>query len=158
MQLDKILQLRIMQTFKWSLKQQDESFLTAQFLFYVFSASYRSYRNLKGGRILLNITQDIPSRLFNSKSKTVIETISVEVNSSKRKWFLNCFYNSNKSRILNHLKCLNRIMDMFSKNYDKIIFLGELNTCINDNAMMSFCSLNYLTNLIDQPTCYKNPD
>ena len=49
-------------------------------------------------------------------------------------------------------------MDMFSKNYDKIIFLRELNTCINDNAMMSFCSLNYLTSLIDQPTCYKNPD
>ena len=120
MQLDKILQLKIMQTFKWSLKQQDESFLTAQFLLYVFSASYRIYRNLKGGRILLYIMQDIPSRLFNSKSKTVTETISVEVNSSKRKCFLNCFYNPNKNRILNHLECLNRVMDMFSKTYNKI--------------------------------------
>ena len=39
-----------------------------------------------------------------------------------------------------------------------VIFLGDFNTCINDNAMKSFCSLNDLTRLIDQPTCYKNPD
>ena len=48
-------------------------------------------------------------------------------------------------------------MDEFSKNYDNVIFLGDFKTCINDNAMKSFCSLNDLTSLIDQPTCYKNP-
>ena len=49
-------------------------------------------------------------------------------------------------------------MDEFSKNYDNIIFFGDFNTCINDNAMTSFCSLNDPTSLIDQPTCYRNPD
>ena len=49
-------------------------------------------------------------------------------------------------------------MDEFSKNYDNVIFLGDFNTCTNDNAMNSFCFLNDLTSLIDQPTCYKNPD
>ena len=58
--------------------------------------------------------------------------------------------------ISNHLECLNRIMDEFSTNYDNIIFLGGFNTCINNNVMTSFCSLNNLTSLIDQPTCYKN--
>ena len=48
-------------------------------------------------------------------------------------------------------------MDEFSRNYDIVIFLGDFNTCIDDNAMKSFCSLNNLTSLIDQPTCYKNP-
>ena len=67
-------------------------------------------------------------------------------------------YNPNKSLISNHLECLNRIMDEFSKNYDNVIFLDDFNTCINDNAMKSFRSLNDLTSLIDQPTCYKNPD
>ena len=42
------------------------------------------------------------------------------------------FYNLNKNYNL-------------SKNYD------------NDNAMTSFCSLNNLTSLMDQPTCYNNP-
>ena len=39
-----------------------------------------------------------------------------------------------------------------------IIFLGDFNTCINDNTMTSFCSLNDLRNLTDQPACCKNPD
>ena len=49
-------------------------------------------------------------------------------------------------------------MDEFSKTYHNATLLGDFNTCINDNAMKSFCSLNDLTSLIDQPTCYKNPD
>ena len=49
-------------------------------------------------------------------------------------------------------------MGEFNKNYDNVIFLGDFNTCINGNAMASFCTLNDLTSLIDQPTCYKNPD
>ena len=136
----------------------DDSFTTAQFLLHGFSAPYRLDRNSKGGGILLYIREDIPSRLLNSKFKTGIETISVEINLRKRKWFLNCSYNPNKNLISNHLECLNRIMDEFSKNYDNVIFLGDFNTCINDNAMKSFSSLNDLTSLIDQPTCYKNPD
>ena len=69
-------------------------------------------------------------------------------------------YNPNKNEcylLSNHLECLNRIMDALSKNYGNVIFLGDFNTCINDNAMKSFCSLNDLTSFIDQPTCYKNP-
>ena len=49
-------------------------------------------------------------------------------------------------------------MDEFSKNYGNLIFLGDLNKCINDNELTSFCSLNNLTSLIDKATCYKNPD
>ena len=48
--------------------------------------------------------------------------------------------------------------DKFSKKYDSAIFLGDFNTCIFDNAMTSFFSLNDLASLIDQPTCYKNPE
>ena len=122
----------------------DDSFPTAQFLLHGFSTRYRLHRNSKSGRILLYIREDIPSRLRNSKFKTGIENISVEINLRKRKWFLNCSFN--------------RTTDEFSKKYDNVIFLGDFNTYINDNAMKSFCSLNDLTSMIDQPTCYKNPD
>ena len=50
-----------------------------------------------------------------------------------------------------------RIMDEFSKNKDNFIFLRVFNTW-NDNAITFFCSLNGLTSLLDQPTCYKNPN
>ena len=72
---------------------------------------------------------------------------------------LNCIYNSDKNLISNHLDCLNRVSDKFSKNYDNVILLEDSNTWINDNAMTSFYSSNDLASLIDQPTtCYRNPD
>ena len=49
----------------------------------------------------------------------------------------------------------NRIMDEFGQDYSNAIFLADFNNWINDNAMTSFCSLNVLTSLIDQLTCYK---
>ena len=102
--------------------------------------------------------EDIPSRFLNSKSKTGIETNSVKINLRKKKRFLNCSCNPNKNPISNHLECLNRIVGAFSENYDNVIFSDDFNTCINGNVMTSFCSLNDLTSLIDQPTCYKNLD
>ena len=63
--------------------------------------------------------EDISSRLLGNKSKTGIETISVEINLRKRKWFLNFSYNLKKIFILNHLERLNC---KFSKNYDNLIF------------------------------------
>ena len=120
----------------------DDSFPKAQFLLHGFSAPYRLDRNSKGQGILLYIREDIPSRLLNSKSKTGIETISAEINSRKKKWFFNSSYNPNRNFISNHLECLNRIMDEFSKNYGNVIFLGDFNTSINSNAMTYFCSLN----------------
>ena len=121
---------------------------TAQLLLHRFIASYRPDKNLKVGGVLFYIRKDIPSRLLNIKSKTAIEPISVETNLRKRMWFLNCSYKPNKKFISNHLECLNRIMDEFSENYDNVIFLGDFNSCINDNTMTSFFSLNDVTSLI----------
>ena len=78
-------------------KKLDDSFPTAQFLLHGFSAPYRFDRNSKDDGILLYIREDIPSRLLNSKFKTGIETISVEINLRKRKQFLNCSYNPYKN-------------------------------------------------------------
>ena len=111
-----------------------------------FSAPYRLDRNSKDGGIPLYIREDIPSRLLNSKSKTGTETISVEVNLRKRKCFLNCSYNPNKNLISNHFECLTCIRDEFSKNYDNVTFLGDFNTCINDNAMINQHATKILTN------------
>ena len=63
-------------------------------MLYGFGAYSRLDRNWKGGGVVLYITEDISSRLLSNKSKTGTETISVEINLRKRKWFLN-FLNLN---------------------------------------------------------------
>ena len=85
---------------------------------------------------MLGRWEDISSRLLINKSKTGVENISAEIKLRRKKWFLNCSYNPNRNLISSHLECLNYIMGEFSKNYENVIFLGDFNTCINDNAMM----------------------
>ena len=70
---------------------------TAQFFIKGFSAPYRQDRNRTGGGLLLFVQGDVSSRILNPKSRTDIETFSVEINLRKRKWFLNCSYNLNKN-------------------------------------------------------------
>ena len=116
----------------------DDLFPTAQCLLHGFSAPYRLDRNSKFGGILLYIKEDIPSSLLNSKSKTGTETISVEIDLRKRKWFLNCSYNPNKNLLSNHLECLNRIMDEFSKNYENVLFLCDFNKRQYNDVLLLF--------------------
>ena len=113
-------------------------FPTAQCLLHRFSTPYRLDRNSKFGGILLYIKEDIPSSLLNSKSKTGTETISVEIDLRKRKWFLNCSYNPNKNLLSNHLECLNRIMDEFSKNYENVLFLCDFNKRQCNDVLLLF--------------------
>ena len=65
----------------------DDSFPTVQFLLHGFSAPYRLDRTSKSDGIVFYIREDTSFRLLNSKSKTGIETISVETNFKKRNGF-----------------------------------------------------------------------
>ena len=95
----------------------DYTFPTAQFFIKGFSAPYRQDRNRAGEGLLLFVREDVPSRVLNPKSKTDIETLSVEINLRKRKWFLNCSYNPHKNQISNHLECLNRLINECNTYY-----------------------------------------
>ena len=72
-------------------RKLDHSFPTDQFLLHGLNAPYRLDRSSKVGGILLYIREDIPSRLLNSKSKTGIETISVEINFKKKEMVFKLF-------------------------------------------------------------------
>ena len=80
-----------------------------------FGIPYWLDRNSNGGGLLLYVREDIPSKFLKVKSDCNSESICVEVNLRKRKWFIYDSYNSNKSFLPNHLECLNRIIDEYSK-------------------------------------------
>ena len=136
----------------------DDSFPSAQFMLKNFGIPYRFDRNSNGGGLLLYVREDIPSKFLKVKSDCNIESICVEVNLRKRKWFINGSYNPNKSFLSNHLECLNRIIDEYSKLYQNFLFLGDFNASVSEKCLEEFCNLNGLTSLIKKPTCFKNPD
>ena len=72
--------------------------------------------------------------------------------------FLNEAYHPNKNFILNHLECLNPIIDEYSKTYQNSLFYGDFNASIYKKCMTEFCNLNGITSSIKKPICFKNSD
>ena len=70
----------------------DDSFLSAQFILKGYGVPYRFDMNSKGGGLLFYIRKDVTSKFFKLWSDNCnIESICVEINLRKRKWFINPF-------------------------------------------------------------------
>ena len=116
----------------------DDSFPSAKFMLKNFGIPYRHDRNSNGGGLLLYVHEDIRSKFLKVKSDCNIESICVEVNLRKRKWFINGLYSPNKSFLSNHLECLNCIIDEYSKLYQNFLFLGDVNASVSEKCLEEF--------------------
>ena len=72
------------------------------------------------GGILLYIRDDIPTKLLKHDFGTNIESLSVEINSRKKKGFFNDPYNPHKSKIFN------LVFNKYRKVYNNFIFMDNL--------------------------------
>ena len=135
----------------------DDSFPKGQFLIKGFSEPYRLDLSSKGGGIMLFIREDIPSKLLSIEQNS-IESFYIEVNLRKVKWLLSCSYNPNKNNIHAHLENLDRSLTLYSSSYENYIIMGDFNVGPENTYIRSFCDNFYFTNLIKEPTCFKNPE
>ena len=87
-----------------------------------------------------------------------IEHIFVEINLRSKKWLISGSYNPNVSHIQNHTVNLSKNLDFYSSKYENFIVIGDFNAEMTNNYLEEFCASYNLTNLIKQPTCFKNPD
>ena len=106
----------------------DMSFPTSQFVIQGFDAPFRLDRTNTGGRILVYVRDDIPSKLLNiSYVSSDTECLAIEIkkwlrqSGNKTKWLLICSCNPHKNNILNHLINLSKIIDRNSSRYDKYL-------------------------------------
>ena len=60
----------------------------------------------------------------------------------------------NENYFLDHL-C--RVIDVYSKKYEKIVIMGDFNLEPTDEPIESFCSTYNLYNLVKEKTCFKGP-
>ena len=91
--------------------------------------------------------------------ENLIEGFFVEINlRNKKKWLLSCSYNPKKTSLSNHIAELSKSLDLFTTKYERLVFLGDFNAEMDDSSIKTFCSNYNLTSMINNPTCYKNPD
>ena len=134
----------------------DKSFPTNQFRIPGFSMPYRLDRNQFGGGIMIYVREGIPSKLL--KLETDYEGLLFELNLKKEKWLISCSYNPHVQNINRHLDLLQKSIEVIACKYENLLILGDFNCEKEKNNMPTFCESFDLTNLINSPTCYKNPD
>ena len=79
------------------------------------------------------------------------------MNFRKVRWLVICSYNPHKNNISNHLENLSKVLNRNLSQYERFLCIGDFNSEITEFAMKNFCDIYHLKNLVNVPTCYKNP-
>ena len=66
-------------------------------------------------------------------------------------------YNPRIENISYFLTNLGKAMDLYTRSYENILILGDFNSQTEENIMVGFCQIYNLKNMINEPTCFKNP-
>ena len=59
--------------------------------------------------------------------------------------------------IKGYLEYISKEIDSDSSKYDNFLLFGDFNSEPTEEAMKSLCQIHNFKNLLDKPTCYKNP-
>ena len=111
-----------------------------------------------GGGLLLYVRDDITCKeIKQTILPSDIECLFVELNLRKKKYLIVGGYNPHKDSSSHFLSHVGRTIDSMLGNYDDIFLLGDFNCLGQEQCIIDFCDTYNLTNLIKEPTCFKNP-
>ena len=123
-----------------------------------YSIPFRLDRASHGGGILLFVREYIPCKIIKTDCDVDFESIFVDIDLRKKKWLLCCSYNPHKSNIANHLKSICKTLDKLNSTYGSLVLLGDFNAEPEEGSISEFLNPYNLKNLVEQNTCFKNPD
>ena len=96
--------------------------------------------------------------LINLKISENLEGVFVELNFRRKKWLVCCSYNPQKLNITKHPDVTGKNLDLYSSRYENYLLLGGFNYEPSENAIIEFCKVYRLKNLVEGTKCYKNPE
>ena len=135
----------------------DDSFPMNEFSIDGYNTPIRVDRNNNGRGIVLYIRADIPFKKINNTLPSDIESLFYEIKLCNKKWLLFLGYNPGKANISYFLNHVGRNIDSLIGLYDNIMVIGDFNSQIEETSLKEFCDTYNLENLIEEPTCFKNP-
>ena len=135
----------------------DDSSPTDQFIISGYSKLYRLDRNRNGGRIIIYIREDIPSKQINLlKLPDDIENIFIEVNLYKTKWLMcGCYHppNQNDQYFFNNL---GSALYKYSQDYERFLLIGDFNAEDTEPCLSEFLYEHNSENIVKDKTCFKS--
>ena len=120
----------------------DDTFPTSQFLIDSFPEPFRLDRTRNGVGILLYVKNNITATLLtNYTLPEDIEALFVEIVTGKIKRLFCCLYNHHKIMITYHLQEIEKGLEFYTSNYEKILLMGDFILKMSEISMNSFCNL-----------------
>ncbi len=126
---------------------------------------YRKDRSSQSGGLFVWFRSDIPHKRVEEKEYTDkrhhIESMVFEMMMKNQKWFLLLTYKHPKVSDNVFLPHVFRFYESIEREAREVILLGDINTDMqykNDKITTELCQVYGLSNLITQPTCFKNPE
>ena len=114
--------------------------------------------NSQGGGFIIYVREDIPCKILTARKLPHNEGMFIELVINKSKWILIGGYNPHKDNTSYFLRHISKMVDANIRKYEKFLLIEDFNADIKDHAMSEFCEMYNLKNLINEPTCYKNPN
>ena len=135
----------------------DGSFPDAQFCYGGYTNPYRRDRSFGAGGLLMYVNENIPSRILNEHIlPNDTEIMCVEVNLRKQKWVIIGIYRPPNMNVNYFLSHLSKVIDLYSKKYDRVLVMGDFNLEPCDEPIETFCDGYNLHNLVKEKTCFKS--
>ena len=98
----------------------------------------------------------MPSRILNAHViPGDIEILCVEINLNKKKWVIIGIYRPPDMNELYFIDNLSRVIDYYSKGYERVITMIDFNLGPLDESIKMLCDSYYLYNLVKEETCFK---
>ena len=127
----------------------DYSIPDSQFFLDGYSTPYRLDQNRNGGVITLFVRNDILPKMI-SIEKLPTESFLIELNLRKKRWLINCSYNTNNGNIESRLDSVSKSLDihfvsnMAKGRISKRLFFGKFGVlCILVTSVLRFALLPY---------------
>ena len=137
----------------------DDTFPFNQFSIEGYSQQFRRDRNKHGGGIIIYIRDHLPCKEIKSFILPQnIECKFIEVTCGKTKWLLVGGYNPQQESISYFLNHISKGIDKSLSSHENFLIMGDFNCPVSEKLMNDFCETYDLVNLINKPTCYKNPN
>ena len=109
------------------------------------------------GGIMLYTSEGIRSRSISSELSVSLECRFAEIHLYTKKWLIIGTCNLGEGVISHDLDIMRKCIDGFLPKYENFVKNLDFNSQPNNKALKDFLDLFDFTNLVKEPTCYKNP-
>ena len=110
-----------------------------------------------GWGLFLYVRDEIPCKEIRHDLPNDIECLFIEIKLRNKKFVVVTGYNPHKETTSYFLSHVGKALDKLLGRYENILILGDMNSTQEEHCMTDFCDTYDLENLINEPTCFKNP-